>query len=79
MKYLIPISFFLISCSGGDSSKSFSGVKLSPVEQKAQRLIGDEAKVLNTRQYAIHDEDLALLSREGLISEEEKKSLKIIK
>ena len=78
MKFLL-FSIFIFSCSGGNNAKKFSGVELSENETMAKSLIQSEMNSLSQPQYGITDSELALLTKEGLVTGDEKKSLKIIK
>lgn len=70
---------FIVSCSGNKSSTTFNEVSLNEDELEAKSLLESSLVSLNTSQYQIDDSDFALLDKEGLLTDEEKKSLKIIK
>lgn len=77
--FFLFLSFLFVACSGSGESKNFKAIDLSPNEMKAKSLIQGEASILSNPQYQISDAELALLTKEGLISSQEKKSLKITK
>ena len=69
----------IVGCSKGSDSKALSRIDLSADEKRAMELLRNDINLLPSKNYAIAEEDLALLVSEGLISETEKKSLKIVK
>ena len=71
---------FLVSCSGGGGSsdpKITGG--LSVPQQQAQKLIQNHIQPLQGEQYGISENDIALLKDEGLVTQEELKSLNVVK
>lgn len=83
-KKLILISLLLLtlvcSCTSkkGDSKLS-SAEGMNPNQQKAREVVSQDVQHLNNSQYGISDEDVALLKAEGLLTEKDLNSLKIVK
>ena len=81
MKILFLSFFFILaSCSGGGGgSDSAVTASMSASQKQAQELIKSEIQPLQSGQYEISDEDMALLKKEGLISQKEMNSLNVVK
>lgn len=81
MNYLIIFSLLtLVSCSGeGGKSDANISSGMNIHQKEAQSLIKKDISSLQNGQYAISDNDLALLKKEGLISQEELNSLNVVK
>lgn len=80
MRILFLSSFLvLVSCSGGGGSDASVTAGMSTSQKQAQELIKSEIQSLQSGQYKIDDKDLALLKKEGLLSQEELNSLSVVK
>jgi hypothetical protein len=78
MHVLLLSLAILISCSKSKEATIQSGRSLSSTEVKAQQLLSSHMELVQKGQYEIPDSDLEALLKDGLITNEEFKSLKIV-
>jgi len=80
MKYFVFLSLvILVSCSESGDKKKDKNPTFTSSQIKAKELIQKDIQSLQNGQYGISQEEINLLREEGLISEEELVSLKIVK